>query len=299
MVGHVCVYETQSSVGLNNHNMINLVRRAGAGLHTLLALLDYCTVQGGLEGFPTMVPGDNLHSHIESHKKIKNKFYNSTYTHPFNDKIMFAKIFGKHLSKTNVVKYTKTKGITLAPIAKNDFGKLLIFIMGIGKCFNKKLPPDDHQIDYSSCNNLSEKIELVALILSDALKQDFKQFFGHDFPTHHIDILWYWNDPDKICTIIEQCGWNPIVQKVHEFCQQVTVFNALYYNMVKKSFDTYQYVLDNQDVPCNLTFYETAMVHALLINHHKCTHPSQIKLIHQLPVSTGEFFNLYNPIQSQ
>jgi hypothetical protein len=279
--------------------MITLIQRPGASLHTLSALLDYCTVEGGLEGFPTMIPGNNLHTHIDDHKKIKKEFYDSKYMHPFSDKILFGKIFGKYWTKTNAVLFKKTKGLTLAPIAKNDFGKLLIFTMGVGKCFNKKLPPDDLQIDYSGCTNLSEKIELVSLILSDVLKQNFEKFFGHNFPTYHIDVLWYWENPNNICTIIQQCGWTPIVNKVHDFCQRVTVFNALYYDTVEKSFGAFHSVVTGQNVPCNLTFYETAITHALLINHHRCTHPSQIKLIHQLPTSTGEFFNLYNPAQSQ
>lgn len=279
--------------------MITLIQRPGASLHTLSALLDYCTVEGGLEGFPTMIPGNNLHTHIHDHKKIKKEFYDPTYMHAFSDKIVFGKIFGKYWSKTTAVLYKKTKGLTFAPIARNDFGKLLIFTMGIGKCFDKKLPPDDSQIDYSSCTNLSEKIELVSLILSDALKQSFEKFFGHDYPTYHIDVLWYWENPSNICTIIQQCGWTPIVDKVHDFCQRVTVFNALYYDTVKKSFGAFHNVVAGQNVPCNLTFYETAMAHALLINHYRCTHPSQIKLIHELPKTTSEFFNLYNPIASQ
>jgi hypothetical protein len=264
-----------------------------------MALLDYCTLQGGLEGFPTMIPGDNLHSHANDHKKIKKKFYESTLMHVINDKIMHATIFGKYWAKKKTIKYRKTEGITLAPIAKNDFGKLLIFTMSIGKTLNKKLPPDDAQIDYSNCSTLGDKIELISLIISSQLTQSFKQFSGHDFPTYHIDILWYWNNPDKICTIIEQCGWDPIVDKVYEFCQRVTVWNAVYYDTVQRSVEVYHQVVNRQNVLCNLNFYETAMTHALLINYYKCTDPSQIKLIHQLPASTGEFFNLYNPVQSQ
>ena len=278
--------------------MIHLVQRGGAGIHTLCALLDYCTLEGGLDGYPIMIPGDNLHSHITSHKKIKKEFYTHS-MHTVNDHIKYKKFFGWYLLGKGKIKYKRPVDLTLSPISKDEFGRLLIFTMSIGKTLNKKMPPNDDRFDYSKFITLGDKIELVALTISDQLKQTFKQFFGHDFPTYHIDVLWYWNDPDKICTIIEQCGWNPIVDKVHEFCQRVTVFNALYYDTVKRSFDAYYQVLNQQNVQCDLTFYETAMTHALLINHYKCTHPDQIKLIHQLPTSTGDFFNLYNPAPNQ
>lgn len=280
--------------------MITLTKRGGAGIHTLAALLDYCTLQGGLDGYPIMIPGGNLHAHGQTYYSSKNKFYNADkLLHEHTDEKMYKKIFGKYFFIPRKISYKKIKGATLGPISTDDFGRLLIFSMAVGKTFDKKLPPDDHIIDYSNCNSLGEKIELVSLMLSDALKQNFETFFGHDFPTHHIDILWYWNNPDKICTVIEQCGWNPIVDKVHEFCQRVTVFNALYYDTVTTSFDAYHQVLNQQDVPCNLTFYETSMTHALLINYYGCIHPSQIKLMHELPTSTGEFFNLYNPTPHQ
>lgn len=280
--------------------MITLSKRGGAGVHTLAALLDYCTEQGGLDGYPVMTPGSNLHSHGQTYYKSKSKFYNADgILHDQTDEKLYKKLFGKYLFRPRKVNYKKIKGLTLGNIAKDDFGRLLIFTMALGKTFDKKLPPDDQQIDYSNCSNFSEKIELVSLTVSDMLKQNFETFFGHDFPTHHIDILWYWNSPDKICTVIEQCGWNPIVDKVHEFCQRVTVFNELYYSTVKRSFDAYHQVINQQDVLCDLTFYETAMTHALLINYYKCTDPSQIKLIHKLPTSTGEFFNLYNPTLNQ
>jgi hypothetical protein len=299
LADHVCVYETQFNTPINNC-MITLTKRGGGGIHTLAALLDYCTVQGGLDGYPNMTPGDNLHSHGQTYQRSKNKFYNADgLLHKHSDEKTFFKLFGKYLFVPRTVNYKKIKGLTLGNIAKDDFGRLLIFAMAFGKTFDKKLPPDDHQINYSNCNNLSEKIELVSLIVADVLKQNFETFFGHNFPTYHIDILWYWNNPDKICTIIEQCGWNPIVDKVHKFCQRVTVFNEPYYSTVERSVHAYHQVLNQQDVPCSLTFYETAMTHALLINHYGCTHPSQIKLIHELPTSTGEFFNLYNPVQSQ
>lgn len=284
--------------------MITLFQRGGAGIHTLSALLDYCTIEGGLDGFPVMLSGDNLHAQGQQHNKVPNKFYHAYGgLHLSNDNLLYKKnIHGRYsyikLNKLEL-QTPKVNGLTFAPISKNDYGRLLIFTMSIGKTYNKKLPPDDDRFDYSQCLNFADRIELISLAIADQLKMTFAEFFAHDFPTYHIDILWYWQNPEKICTVIEQCGWTPIVEKVYEFCKRVTVFNQSYYNMIEKSFAAFDQVLSYHDVACNLTFYETAMTHALLINHFKCNHPSQIKLIHQLPTSTGEFFNLYNPIKSQ
>ena len=71
-------------------------------------------------------------------------------------------------------------------------------------------------------------------------------------------------------------------------------FNKPYYDILTNSMQVYDNIIDKQIIPCTLTFYETAVVCALLINHYNIRETSQMKLINKLPTSTEEFFNFYD-----
>jgi len=274
---------------------ISLISRGGAGAHLVSALLDYCTEEGGLPGYPKFIPGDNLHTHAVIHKKVDN-FYIS-YLHPVSDMVMYANLHEKKpIIKKQIFdwNFISAADETLAPIANNDLGRLLILSMSIGKCWNKKLPPDDYFFDYSRCTSFGDKIEVVAFTLFDVLTCDFFKFHTHKYPTYFIDVLWFYNNEyEKIIETIIACGWTPKKEKVKIFCQKVLYFNKPYYDIISNCQSIYLEVINKIVRGINLTFFETAIIHALLMKSYNIESPKQIKLIKELPTSTEDFFNLY------
>lgn len=270
---------------------ISLIQRGGAGAHVVSALLDYCTKEGGLAGYPNFIPGDNLHSHTHGVSKKVNNFYIS-YLHKFPD----TKIYNNLHEEKLMIDWTFLSDAdeTLAPIANNDLGRLLILSMSIGKTYNKKLPPDDCYFNYSNRTSFGDKIEVVAFPLVDALTCNFFKFHNHKHPTYPIDVLWFYNNEyEKIIETIAACGWTPEKEKVKIFCQKVLYFNKPYYDIISNCQLVYSDVINKIVKDINLTFFETAIIHARMMKYHNITSYKQVKLIKELPRSTEEFFNLY------
>jgi len=71
-------------------------------------------------------------------------------------------------------------------------------------------------------------------------------------------------------------------------------FNKPYYDSLRNCTEIYSNVINKKIAPCALTFYETAIVHGLLMNHYNLIKSSQVKLINKIPTSTEDFFNLYD-----
>ena len=69
--------------------------------------------------------------------------------------------------------------------------------------------------------------------------------------------------------------------------------NKIYYDSIRKCKSVYLDVVSKTVRPCDLTIYETAMVHSLLIDYYDIESAKQVKLINQIPTSTQEFFDLY------
>ena len=273
--------------------MINLIFRGGAGGHTISALLDYCTEEGGLEGFPVMIPGDNLHSHRIAHAQIQTKFYRD-FLHNVGDEIMYKKIGSQYLSPSKLIDYNITDEKTLAPIATDDFGKMLIFSMSIGKVYSKVLPPDDDIINYSTCGSLADRIERAAMTHLDQLNTSFDGFHNHKQPTYALDINWFWTSPESIIQVILDCGWHPKNEKVFEFCKLVQKFNEKYFSAIDNAFSIYRDVVKGIDRPCQLTTYESIVVYALLLRHYNCSEFKDIGLLERPPIKTLDLLNYIN-----
>ena len=153
--------------------MINLFWRSGSGGHMVSALLDYCTLEGNLDGYPNFDVGNNLHSHRIIHDKIEKLFY-KTHLHPNGDEITYQKVDNVYVNDTEPDIWQFPKDITniIAPIATNSLGRILISTMSVAKTRNKKLPPDDKLYEYYS-DNLGENIEFVAFNLKNHLLYSF------------------------------------------------------------------------------------------------------------------------------
>jgi hypothetical protein len=255
--------------------MINLVDYE---IHTLAALLDYCTIEGGLEGYPRME--DHLLHHMFEHQRVKPFYqdYNLSKTgHPI-DPATHIKAVSLDNSAADLrwSKCIDNRGLTTVPEAANTFGTRA------QDHFGKILLQLIH-------NNIVEDIgyaqlETTTLTLVDVLKHQT------EYPDKWIDITWYWDNPDAIIDAIWECGLTPNDKKVKEFCTLVANLNSRYYNTVQHSYKVYRAVVEQVGLPIELTCYETAIVHALLIMQHQ---PAKVKLIHSIPTNTEEFIKFY------
>lgn len=273
--------------------MITLIQRGGAGLHTVSALLDFCTVEGNLPGYPVFEAGNNLHTQIKTHSKVATEFYDSRMLHVFSDDVLYKDENGKYINLPNRKIEYRNEDITLAPIANDSFGRILILAMAAGKTKNKKLPPDDLYYDYSNCLSLGDQLEKIAFSLRDDILTDFLGFHGHRYPNYSIDVLWFYhNDYQKIINVIVECGWTPKPEKVKEFCRLVLDFNKKYYKMLDNIINTYNQVIDRNTTECYLNFYEAAAIIGLIAAEYNLDTPEKMKLFESIPTNTKEFIDL-------
>jgi hypothetical protein len=256
--------------------MINLV---DFEIHTLSALLDYCTVEGGLDGYPN-ITGHLLH-HMFDHQRVRPFYqdYNLSKTGIPIDPTTHVKVvmLDNSLPDLRWSKCIDNRWLTdttelveqLGTVARDDRGRLLLHLIHNDV---------DIGIDYSVDELEANTLTLVNILDTDQV-----------FHEYDIDITWYWEDPKSIGTTIQNCGFTPIAEKVNEFCKQVAKQHSKYYNTVQHSFEVFESIIDKVSQPIELTYYETAIVHALLIRYYK---PTRIKLIHTIPTNTDEF-NIY------
>lgn len=278
--------------------MIKIIQRGGAGLHTVSALLDFCTVEGNLPNYPDFEPGNNLHSQLLNHIKISKQFYNSSLLHHLPDKEFYKIKDGKvvdHLPD-GIVKHSindNDNDIILAPIANDSFGRILIMAMAVGKTRNKKMPPDDNCYDYSNCLSLSDKLEKLTYSIRDELLKNFSDFHGHAYPAHQIDVMWFYhNEYQNLNNVIISCGWTPKIKKVKNFCNLITKFNKPYYDMLENIIKVYNQIINREMCSCNLTFFEVAAVLGLIAEKYNLDTASKMKLFTTIPTTTTEFFDL-------
>lgn len=279
--------------------LINLYWRPGMGGAVISALLDYCTEEGGLDGYPTMTQGQSLHNHYKIPKDPTNQFY-KIFLHGDDSSFETEEILvqGKRLNPDTV----------LAPIAVNNQGRILGQLMSLAK--NHPINPleldasqycpstyysSDLTIEEFHQMSVGEKIETISLTLMYYMKDRFEKFHHHPYPRYFIDIMWFYNnEPEKISDAISQIGWHPKLDKIKKFCLLVLDFNKPYYDSLRNCTEIYSNVINKKIAPCALTFYETAIVHGLLMNHYNLIKSSQVKLINKIPTSTEDFFNLYD-----
>lgn len=255
--------------------MINLVDYE---IHTLSALLDYCTAEGGLDGYPVM-EGRMLH-HMVAHQQVTPFYqdYNLSKTGQPIDPATHVKAVMLDNSAVDLrwskcidnrwLTEIKEPANTFGTVAQNDFSKFLLHLM------HNSI---DGNINYND-------LEQTTLSLVDMLE------VPTDYPDKWIDLLWYWTNPTTILNAIRDCGFTPDDKKVKEFCTLVANLNSRYYNIVQHSFEVYTSIVEGADLAISLTLYETAIVHALLIKHCR---PARVKLIHTIPTNTIEFKKFY------
>ena len=269
--------------------LINIWCRCGAGTATLASLIDYCTDEGGLDGYPEFIQGSNLHNHVSS--KRRGKFYNIiTHMPPSLD---------QNLDYLDYLDQDIDPQTVLSSVATDSFGRILIHIMGLSKfppresVLNDGVVPWDIFCPIDAC--LSEKIEIGALRVKDILNQSNVEFHWHYIPKNYIDIMWFYNNNYKsIIKTLQHTGLTPKKEKVKEFCVKILWFNKPYYDVMSNCITYFTNILNKIEYQKPLSIIESTIVHGLLIHYYKIDDTKNIKLINSLPTSTTDFFELYN-----
>jgi hypothetical protein len=244
--------------------MLILCYHNGALGHTVSALFDCCTKEGG-QNFPSFVPDKNLH-----HYKTKSKLY----------QVKHPDINVKQEQLSNVVVSSTSHSIS---------GRLLILLMGLEK-HNNAHPEFNNPIVYKQTGKtFGEQLEILSLTLKDKVTKDSEWLVDTDY---QLDIMDFWHNPSEIETCLVKCGFTPVFNRVDEFCKMVANTNSKYFGVIQKCLTIVQDVINNKHYNIDLTFYETAMCHMLLLQQTGKSH-IDIKLLNQQPTSTADFIEIF------
>lgn len=244
--------------------MLVLCYHNGALGHTVAALFDCCTKEGR-QDFPSFVPDKNLH-----HYKTKSTLY----------QIIHPDINVKREQLSNVVVSSTSHSI---------LGRLLILLMGLEK-HTRDRPEFNNPIMYKQTGNtFGEQLEILSLTLKDKVINNSEWFMDTDY---QLDIMNFWHNPNEIEIFLVKCGFTPIFNRVEEFCKLVIATNSKYFDAIQKCVTLAQDVINNKHYSINLTFYETAMCHMLLVQQTGRSH-IDIKLLNQQPTSTADFIEIF------
>jgi len=245
--------------------MLVLCYHNGALGHTVSALIDCCTKEGGQE-FPSFVPGENLH-----HYNTKSLLYQIK--HPDID-----------------VKYEQqNNNIVVSSTSLTIHGRLLIVLMGLLK-YNKKLPEFNAPMFFNQIGDTyGKQIEILSLTLKDKIQHTTGWFLDVDY---YLDIIDFWYNISNVEKFLVNCGFTPMPEKIEKFCATVVRTNSKYFDIIQKCVTLVQDVINNKQYDIDLTFYETAMCHMLLLLQTEKSHVD-IKLLTHRPTSTSDFIEIF------
>jgi len=245
--------------------MLVLCYHNGALGHTVSALIDCCTKEGSQE-FPSFVPGENLH-----HYKTKSLLYQIK--HPNID-----------------VNYEQqNNNIVVSSTSLTVYGRLLILLMGLLK-YNKKLPEFNAPMFFKQTGDTyGEQIEILSLTLKDKIQHTTDWFLDANY---HLDIMDFWYNTSNVEKFLVNCGFTPMPKKIEKFCDAVVYTNSKYFDIIQKCVTLVHDVINNKQYNIDLTFYETAMCHMLLLLQTEKSHVD-IKLLTCHPTSTADFIEIF------
>lgn len=245
--------------------MLVLCYHNGALGHTVGALIDCCTKEGG-QNFPSFVPGNNLHEH-----KSTTGLYRIQ--HPEID-----------------IDQERRNGNTVISATSFDTkGRLLIMLMGLLK-YTSKTPEFNHSVVYKQHGRLfGEQPEILSLTLKDKVSSDLDWFVDTDY---QLDIINFWNNPLAVEKFLINCRLTPVHDLVVKFCNKVAETNSRYFDTIEKCVTLAQAVVNKTQYKVDLTFYEAAMCHMLLLQHTGKSH-TDVKLMHSLPKSSNDFIEIF------
>jgi len=245
--------------------MLVLCYHNGALGHTVSALIECCTKEGGRE-LPSFVKNQNLH-HFEPTHSLH------IVDHPLCD-----------------ILTRRDQGYTvLSSSSRSLQGRLLIITMGLAKWFGRMPEYNQPSLYKQGTGSYGEQLEILAVTLKDKIVSDQDWFLDADIV---LDIMSFWTNSKDIVESLYQMGLTPDEQKVETFCHQVMVTNQIYFDTVEKTFEVVEQVINNESVDIELSFLQEAMTCALLMIKNNALH-DQTKILLSKPTSTKHFRQIF------
>jgi hypothetical protein len=232
--------------------MVILCYHNGALGHATAALIECCTYEGRKD-FPPSYHGKNLHHYLPDENLFNIR-------HPECD-----------------IAQEKTLGNTVASsTSKSIFGKLLILLMGLTKWVNDE-PTFGCPVVYKQIGETyGEQLEILSITIMDKIKNDNDWLVDADCV---LDIVNYWNNIPDIVNWLKNCGFTPVNDRVVYFCNQIAKSNQMYYDRISKCNNIVNDIITtDNDYQIDLSFYEVAMCHAMLLDYYNRSHV-ELKLL--------------------
>ena len=246
--------------------MLVLCYHNGALGHTVTALMDCCTEEGGAE-FPSFVKGKHLHHHrpLSTFYKVR---------HPI----------------INIADEKASGNTIISSSSFSTFGRLLIILMGLKK-WAKAVPEFNSPVLYRQDGaTMHEQLEVLSNTLLDKVSTDSGWFTDVD---HILDITNFFGNVNGVSAFLSDCGLTPIDNKVESFCRNVAISNQEYVDTVEKCVKISTDILDGKEYNIDLSFFETAMCHMLLMKQTGKRFYQQPRRLQKFPTSTVDYIKLF------
>jgi hypothetical protein len=236
----------------------------GALGHATMALIETCTKEGNRE-FPSFLDQQNLHHYTPQGVLFQLK-------HPVCD----------------VSAEQSTGNLVACSTSATSFGRYLILLMGLKKWIGEVPDHNDPVIYKQLGQTYGEQLEILSVTLKDKIQSEADWYVGCD---HQLDIVDYWQNPAHVSAWLGHLGFNPIPERVEKFCECVSSSNQSYYDSVAKCQEIVNDVVLKKAREIDLSFYETAMCHSMLLRHHNVSH-IDLKLLHAPPTNTSHLIEI-------
>ena len=236
----------------------------GAMGHTTMALIETCTKEGNKE-FPSFIDQQNLHHYIPRRILFQLK-------HP----------------ECNVPAEQASGNKVACSTATTWFGRYLILLMGLKKWAGDVPDHNDPVVYKQHGQTYGEQLEILSVTLKDKIFSDSDWYIDCDYK---LDIVDYWQRPDHVSAWLAQLGFTPVHGRVEEFCKLASASNQLYYDSVAKCQQIVDDVVLKKIHEIDLSFYETAMCHSMLLRHYNVSH-IDLTLLHAPPTSTSHLIEI-------
>jgi hypothetical protein len=211
----------------------------GALGHTVTALLDSCTIEGG-GNIPPFIKGQNLH-----HYRSVSNFY--VLKHP----------------EIDIVKEKEQGNIVISSTSSSFFGKLLINVMRNKKSIGQ-VPEFNLSVSYNQGNGTyGEQVSLLAHNLNEPSSKSDRWTDDVDY---YLDVLSFWNNTQAVINFLQNCGVTPIPDRVKLFSKLVAETNQEYFDFVENCAKLATDVMNDQVYEINISFFELANCYAFLLN---------------------------------
>lgn len=236
----------------------------GALGHATMALIETCTEEGTGE-FPSFLDQQNLHHYVPQLSLCKQK-------HP-ECNVSVEQALGNKVACSTSMSY---------------FGRYLILLMGLKKWIGNIPDYNDPVVYKQEGQTYGEQLEILSVTLKEKTQSDTDWYVDCDYK---LDIVDYWSNPERVSLWLKQLGFSPVQGRVKEFCKLVADSNQLYYDSIEKCQRVVNDVISKNSREINLTFYETAICHSMLLRHYNVSH-IDLKLLQSPPVNTSHLIEI-------